>query len=145
MTVTFCGHKDCPHSVLHRLEDVLEILIQEKGATQFYVGNQGCFDWMVQTALHQLQSRYPYICYEVVLAYLPDGKNNAEIVREHPTLYPEELENVPKRYAISHCNRWMVDHADCLVAYVEHDWGGAVKTYRRAVNRGLTIINLGKV
>ena len=40
------------------------------------------------------------------------------------TIYPP-LENVPKRLAIIKRNEWMVDHADVIVAYVLHDWGGA--------------------
>ena len=38
------------------------------------------------------------------------------------TVYPP-LENVPHRFAISHRNRWMVENADVVVAYVLHDWG----------------------
>ena len=144
MVVTFCGHRDCPNEVLPGLRQVLEKLIQCKDATKFYVGNEGRFDCMVQTVLCQLQSKYPYICYEVVLAYLPSGDRGQGTDNTPLTLYPEELDTVPKRYAISHRNRWMVDHADCLVSYIEHDWGGAAKMYQRALNKGLTVINLGK-
>ena len=120
------------------------MLVKEADATHFYVGNEGCFDYMVQKALQQLQSKYPSICYEVVLAYLPLDKKNGKFDSTDPTLYPEELETVPKRYAISRRNRWMVDHADCLVAYIAHDWGGAAKMYQRALHRGLTTINLNE-
>ncbi len=144
MNVTFCGHRDCPNTILPRLQQVLEILVQESDATHFYVGNEGRFDYIVQKALQHLQSKYPSVCYEVVLAYLPSDKQKIPVDNEQPTLYPEELETAPKRYAISRRNRWMVDHADCLVAYIEHDWGGAAKTYQRARNRGLTIINLNQ-
>jgi len=39
------------------------------------------------------------------------------------TTYPP-LEDVPKKYAISRRNEWMVDQADVVVAYVTHGWGG---------------------
>lgn len=47
------------------------------------------------------------------------------------TVYPP-LEAVPRRFAITHRNRWMVDVADVVVAYVLHDWGGAATTLRYA-------------
>ena len=33
------------------------------------------------------------------------------------TLYPEGMESVPKRLAISRANRWMVGHSDYLIAW----------------------------
>ena len=36
----------------------------------------------------------------------------------------------------------MVDQADVVVAYVDHDWGGAAKTLERAVSKKKRIINI---
>jgi hypothetical protein len=36
------------------------------------------------------------------------------------TFYPPGMENVPRRLAIVRANRYMVDHADYLIAYVWH-------------------------
>ena len=47
------------------------------------------------------------------------------------SLYPP-LENVPKRYAISKRNEFMVDNADIVIAYVVFGFGGASKTLRYA-------------
>ena len=57
------------------------------------------------------------------------------------TLYPP-LENIPKQYAISHRNKWMVDQSSVIVVYVDHNWGGAAKTLEHAVKKGLRIINI---
>ena len=38
------------------------------------------------------------------------------------------MEGEPKKFAIIERNHWMVDWADIVVSYVEHDWGGAYKT-----------------
>lgn len=37
----------------------------------------------------------------------------------------------------------MVDHAAYALCYVTHRWGGAAKTYEKAVKQGLKMINLG--
>ena len=55
------------------------------------------------------------------------------------TVYPP-LETVPRRFAISHRNRWMVEASDVVVAYVLHDWGGAATTLRYAKQKDRRII-----
>ena len=55
------------------------------------------------------------------------------------TVYPG-LENVPRRFAISHRNRYMVDMADFVVAYVTHGWGGAAQTLEYANRKKKSII-----
>ena len=36
----------------------------------------------------------------------------------------------------------MIEHADNVIAYVTHSWGGAAKHLKSAENKGKTIINL---
>ena len=48
---------------------------------------------------------------------------------------------VPRRFAISYRNRWMVESADVVVAYVLHDWGGAAKTLRYAKQKKKQIVS----
>lgn len=57
-------------------------------------------------------------------------------------MYPQ-LEGVPRRFAISKRNEFMVEHADIVVAYVTHDWGGAAKMLEFARRRKKEIINYG--
>lgn len=59
------------------------------------------------------------------------------------TVYPE-LENVPPKYAISHRNRWMVEEADFIVAYVKHEYGGAYTMYRYAKRKGKVAYNIAE-
>ena len=56
-------------------------------------------------------------------------------------IYPE-IENKPLRFAISYRNQWMMQKADIVIAFVEHDWGGAYKTYQYAKRKGKRIFNL---
>lgn len=58
------------------------------------------------------------------------------------TIYPD-LEYVPKRLAIVKRNEWMIDKAAFLIAYVEHDRGGAYRTLKYAKKKKhIKVINL---
>lgn len=45
---------------------------------------------------------------------------------------------------ITYRNKYMVEMADYVVAYVSHDWGGAYTTYKHAKRKGKEIFNLAK-
>ena len=137
---TFFGHRDCPASIRSSLYAVLIHLIETEGVTSFFVGNQGAFDAAVQSVLRDLQSNYPAITCTVVLAYMPRQPENDGLA----TMLPEGIEKVPKRFAISWRNRWMLDHADYVVTYVTHAWGGAAQFAVRARKQGKRVYPLGE-
>lgn len=137
---TFFGHRDCPASIRSSLYAVLIRLIETEGVTSFFVGNQGAFDAAVQSVLRDLQSNYPAITCTVILAYMPRQLENDGLA----TMLPEGIEKVPKRFAISWRNRWMLDHADCVVTYVTHAWGGAAQFAARAKKYGKRVYPLGE-
>ena len=121
MIVTFCGHStlyDSDGSIGAKLVEVLAQLVAE-GADQFFLGGYGAFDSLAAKTVKDLQKQYPQI---------------------HPP-----LEEVPRRYAISRRNEWMVDQeADVVVAYVDHGWGGAAKTLEYAKRKKKRIINIAE-
>ena len=127
MVVTFCGHREVnePEKVRKWLHETIEGLILE-GANCFYLGGYGQFDAMAADVVRELKGKYPIIRSVLVLPYL-DRNYDASAYDE--TLYPP-LENVPRRYAISRRNEYMVNHADVVVAYVIYNFGGASKTLR---------------
>ena len=127
MTVAFCGHAQISQSekIEKWLYDVTQKLI-EQGATTFYLGGYGAFDSLAASVLREQKKRYSQIELILVLAYLNTGRDTSGY---DSTVYPP-LETVPRRFAISHRNRWMVESADVVVAYVLHDWGGAATTLR---------------
>lgn len=129
MNVTFCGHSEIYQTepIRQWLLEIVEELIAQ-GAEKFLLGGYGHFDALAASAVWELKAKYPHIQSVLVLPYL-DRKVNAE--NYDYTTYPP-LERVPRRYAISHRNRWMVDHADVVVAYVLHSWGGAASTLEYA-------------
>ena len=144
MTCTFFGHRDTPDSVKRILEKTVRDLIENRGVDNFYVGNHGRFDVMVYSVLKQMKKEYPHIRFAVVLAYMP-VETEEDNIDYNDTLYPDGLENTPKRFAISHRNRWMLNNADMVIAYVAYSRGGAWQGVRAAKGQGKTVINLANM
>lgn len=141
MVCCFFGHKDIPHGIKEHLTVVLIELISQ-GVDSFLVGNQGGFDSIVLHSLRMLKEKYPHITYNVVLAYMPGAKEEWSPYEQMETLYPEGLESVHPRYAISWRNKWMVQESDVVVTYITHSWGGAAKYMEYARRKKKTIINI---
>lgn len=138
MTCSFFGHGDAPSDIRGTLKDVLTDLIENHGADLFYVGNHGNFDKLATSVLGELGVVYPHIKYYVVLAYLPTKQNSS------PTVFPEGIENVPKRFAINFRNKWMIEQSELVVAYVNRSFGGAQQFVELARKKKKEIINIAK-
>ena len=141
MTVTFFGHKDTSKNIEPTLRTTLIDLIENHGAAEFFVGNNGNFDTMVRRQLENLSQTYP-ITYNIVLAYIPTKKS--EYARFTNTLLPEGIETIPKRFAISYRNKWMIGQSDVVVTYVTHSFGGAAQFKELAERQGKTVIELSE-
>ena len=142
MTCAFFGHKESPDSIKPLLEEEIRKLIENEGYEEFLVGNQGRFDAMVYSTLKRLQSEYPAIRFYVVLAYMPGRNTEYTTIDYTDTIFPEGLETVPRRFAISRRNKWIVDNSNAVICYVSHTWGGAYQAVILAEKRNLSIINL---
>ena len=139
-TCCFFGHREVTRNIKPKLTEIIEKLITEDGVTDFYVGHQGQFDSMVFYVLKELKAKYPKIRYTVVLAYMPD-EHIKELYGED-TLFPDGMESVPKKFAISKRNDWMILHSDIAVCYVWKVTGGAAKFREKSVKKGLRVIDL---
>ena len=139
-TACFFGHRDVTHDIRAKLQFIIEQLITEEQIYNFYVGHQGQFDSMVYSILKELKVKYPHIRYTVVLAYMPD--EHIKEVYGEDTLYPDGLETVPKRFAISKRNDWLIAHSCIAVCYVYSTWCGAAKFREKAIKKGLKVIDV---
>ncbi len=141
MTVTFFGHRDAPKEIEPTLRTTLINLIEQENARDFYVGNNGSFDAMVRRQLEDLSKAYK-INFAVVLAYLPGDR------REHDdlanTVYPEGIESVPKRFAISWRNKWMLRQSDTVITYTTHPSSGAYEFEQLALKQGKMVMSILK-
>lgn len=137
MIVTFCGHRDIPNSekVHTWLSRCIERLILD-GATKFYLGGYGAFDFMAKSIVWDFKAKYPWIRSILVLPY-PDRYVDMTFYNE--SIYPP-LETVPRRYCILRRNQWMVEKSDVIVACVFYSWGGAAATLKYAQRKKKHII-----
>ena len=144
MVCCFFGHRDVPAGLAEHLLPVLSCLIDE-GVDSFLVGNQGGFDSIVLNSLRMLKEKYPHITYNVVLAYMPGAKEEWPTYEPLETLYPEGLESVHPRYAISWRNKWMIRESDVVVTYITHSWGGAAQFAELAEKKMKRVINIASM
>ncbi len=138
----FFGHRDCPSDIKVSLRAEIIRLITEQQIENFLVGYQGNFDALALQVLIELKEEFQNIQYTVVLAYLPNMQG--ELFAEVPTVFPEILETTHPKYAISARNTWMISRADCVIAYVQHTWGGAYRFVSYAKRKGKMVINLAE-
>ena len=97
---------------------------------------------MVRRQLEVLSQTYPITC-SVVLAYLPTKKSEYDDFTN--TILPDSIETVPKRFAISYRNKWMVEQSDIVVTYVTRSFGSAAQFKASAQRQGKTVIELSEI
>lgn len=146
MIVTFCGHRDVffQNGEEKRLEEELRKVLKESPDAIFYLGDYGRFDGLCNNTLRQLQKEYPRLRRVFVTPYLEPEYAHFQYANDYydEVLYPF-TDKVVKRFAISKRNQWMVNEADLVIAYVDHDYGGAAKTFEYAVRKKKKYVNLG--
>lgn len=142
---TFFGHRQIINDIKPLLKTVLTELIENYNVNTFYVGNQGSFDKIVTDCLKLLSQQYSNITYTIVLAYLPTKTNTDSNINHKNSLYLQELENVPPKFAINKRNEWMLNRSEFVVTYVEFIVGGAKKFQDIANKKGKTVINLADI
>lgn len=141
MTCSFFGHRYIDEAIAAPLKNALTNLIANNVDT-FLVGHQGDFDRLVLRTLRQLKKEFPQIRYRVVLAYLPAAPAAYCAYTEEETVFPEGLETVPPRYAISWRNRWMIRQSDVVVTYITHSQGSTAQFAKLAKRMNKQVINI---
>ena len=123
------------------LEEQIHKAIIEDSITSFWVGGYGQFDSLAAHTVHKLKQEFPEIELLLVLAYLPGAGQTIPSIYDG-SMYPEGLELVPKRFAISKRNAWMAKNCDMVICYVKNSFGGAYESVRHAKVKGVQAINL---
>lgn len=146
MIITFCGH-----SKIARIEGLREKMFSAiedaaKGdPVTFYLGGYGDFDGIAHDACLLYKAEHPASRLIFVTPYIDETylKNRECSLRRYDEILYPEMERVPRRFSISKRNEWMVRHADYLIAFILHGWGGAAQTFRYAQTRKKPYVNLG--
>ena len=137
---TFFGHYNSSEALKPILVESIRKLIECYSVDKFYIGDKGNFDSMARRCVIELAEEYPYIEYEIVLAYMPGKKDEFKPPLEN-TVYPEGLEKVPRKYAIIRRNQIMAKESDFAIVYI-YKFGGAATATEYADKRGVKIINI---
>jgi uncharacterized phage-like protein YoqJ len=146
MIITFCGHAQYTESREDE-EKILSLLTELIGDrhAELYLGGYGAFDTFARKCGSKYQNEHPdtrlvfvtpYITPSYQKNHLTDQKNLYDEI-----IYPN-LEDKPFRFAISYRNKWMIEQADYVIAYVTHDWGGAYQAYQHAKRRKKPLFNI---
>lgn len=138
-TVVFIGHNECYSLSEEKLNDEIIKCIQ-KGAKAFLSGGQGRFDRICAYMVRDLKSTYPHIKNNLVIPYLNFKVFVKDIFDE--IIYPNNFEKLSFKAAIPQRNKYMVNHADTAICYIQHGWGNAINTFYYAQKKKLEIINL---
>ncbi len=148
MTITFAGHSFIPerNKVKEMVREKIENNIIDAEKVICYIGGYGEFDDICSCVCRELKKKYN--CIEIVyvtpyinLSEQAKIKEMQEYGLFDASIYPP-IEKVPPKFAISKRNEWMMENADLIIAYVDHNYGGAYKSLQVARRRKKRIINI---
>ena len=149
MIVTFCGHSDYTESEEDQ-KKILSLLTELIGDSpaELYLGGYGAFDEFARKCGTKYREAHPNTKLIFITPYITDNyqKNHLD---HNKKLYDEivypSLENKPLRFDISCRNKWMVEQADHVIAYITRGWGGAYQTYKHAQRKKKSLFNISDV
>ena len=143
--IAFIGHRLIygQYHLEDRVEEIIREKLRSKEYVELYVGRNGDFDILVASATKRAQKRMESQNSALVLVQPYSMKNDADYEKFYDEIwYPIDRKVHPKA-AITTRNRWMIENADLLIAYIEEErCGGALSTLKYAQKQGIEIINL---
>ena len=148
MIITFFGHSNYVQQPDHESR-VLEYIEKVAGDSpvDFYLGGYGKFDSFALSCAKKYQKDHPNckICF--ITPYVSPSYEKTHL-KYYANIYDEiiypPLESVHGKYAISHRNKWMAEHADVVIAFVKNSYGGAFRAYSHAIAKEKPHLNLAE-
>ena len=134
------GHRQAPAELAPLLSAAVEEHIIRWGVGEFIVGHYGGFDALAAGVVKSAKQNHPQVKLTLLLPYHPAESFIAVPDGFDGSCYPPGMEHVPRRFAIVRANRYLVDHADFLIAYAWHSASNAknlLEYARKREGRGL--------
>lgn len=141
----FIGHREASEEIYPALYAAVEEHIVRYGVTEFIVGHYGGVDRLAAKAVKTAKHSHSEIKLNLLLPYHPAERPIPVSDGFDSTYYPPGMEKTPRQVAIIRANRYMVDHADFLIAYVWHSASNAkdlLEYARKRERRGLIQITV---
>ena len=148
MIITFLGHSTLPDTS-ELYEGVKRAILQNVAENEkilFYCGGYGDFDELCASVCRSARHEIGDCEIIFVTPYITESQQRKTDEKIKLKLYDSSIyppiEHVPPRFAISKRNEWMIEQSDLIIAYVNHDFGGAYTALRYAMRKKKRIINL---
>ncbi|MBQ7386936.1 MAG: hypothetical protein IJW03_02090 [Clostridia bacterium] len=148
MIITFAGHSlvSSSDSVKEMVKEQIRNNIIDTEHIICYLGGYGDFDEICLRACSELKQQYSrietvYVTPYISLSEQTKIKEMLNLGLYDTSIYPP-IENVPPRFAISKRNEWMITESELVIIYVNHNYGGAYKSFQFAKRRKKKIINI---
>lgn len=150
----FSGHRNLPKNRLSEIAFLLrqEIIRQiEAGVCDFYCGGALGFDTLAALTILDLMPLYPHIrlilalpCKNQDRGWSTRDKERYRYIKEraHKTIILHE------QYVygcMQERNRYLVDHAQCLIAYLTQLRGGTYYTFNYAKDEDVSVVNIASL
>lgn len=144
MIISFFGHSDYSTDKKH-IELLLSLLKKhlETNEIEFYLGGYGFFDSFSSSFCTYCKNLSYKVRKVFVTPYIGSYLDNRKeiLVNYDEIIYPP-LENVPKRFAITKRNEWIIERSDLIIFYVSRNYGGAYNALQYANRKNKPYINL---
>lgn len=132
--VMLIGHRivEQAREVSESLEHIIRQIIAEHSYVEFYIGRNGEFDEIAASVIKRVkQSMNPESVYLILV--LPYPVADMEYYEKYydEIIIPDELHGVHYKSVITKRNEWMLNRADIMIVYAEHE-GGAKRCLMKA-------------
>ena len=138
MVCLLFGHGDASDEFINLVKAKIFEIVRDYEDVEFLVGNNGNFDFISQKALREISEGNESFQYYIVLSRIDE---RALVGDNSSTIFPEGQELVPKRFAISRRNDWLLKRADMALCYVRYVASNSYKLLKKAERRGVSVIN----
>ena len=141
-TALFIGHRDCYNLTPEDIKPAIEKAVK-LGINTFLNGGMGHFDEISAVAVNELKAKYPSIKLIWIKPYSTQKVLYSDLF-DDSGLYAFDwhIENVGPRRAIPERNEYMIQHSSVAICHIEHQSSGAFKTFMKAKERDLVIIEV---
>ena len=144
--VAFFGHRRIYNirEIEEKLVPILNELILTKEYVEFYIGRNGDFDEFVASVIKRVQKQLDRDN-NVMILTLPYTVKDIEYYADYydEIVIPDAIGKAHPKAAITLRNRWMVDTADLIIAYIEREEGGAYSAVKYAKKLNKKVVNIG--
>lgn len=148
MIITFIGHSFVfsQREIKDIIMDELRNIISDTHDLTCYIGGRGDFDNICADVCRDLKKEFNSINVYYITPYLSlsEQKKIKEMQSAglcDESIYPP-IEKTPPKFAISKRNEWMISNSDLIIVYINHNYGGAYKSFTFAQRKKKKIINI---